>query len=324
MASAEFALIHRYFDRPQPGVPLAVGDDCALVRATPGQELAVSTDTLVAGVHFFPDVAPASLGHKALAVNLSDLAAMGATPRWFTLALTLPQIDEPWLAAFANGLHALADAANIRLIGGDTTRGPLSLTLTVLGEVPQRSALRRDAARAGDEVWISGTLGDAALALKLLQAQGTQAAIDSGLRKRLEQPVPRLALGQALRGIAHAAIDVSDGVLADLGHICERSGLQAVLRSEAIPLSQTLRQHMRTGIDWQTVLAGGDDYELCFTAPRAMHAAVLEAGRAIDVAVTCIGEMQAQDTGRSAVTVLDDQGRALSLAAAGFDHFQNS
>jgi thiamine-monophosphate kinase len=319
MASAEFALIHRYFDRPQQGVPLAVGDDCALLQATAGQQLAISTDTLVCGVHFFPDVEPAALGHKALAVNLSDLAAMGATPRWFTLAITLPQIDEPWLAEFARGLHALSDAANIRLVGGDTTRGPLSLTLTVLGEVPSGQALRRDAARAEDEIWVSGTLGDAAMALKLLREQGTRADIDACLRACLERPSPRLALGEALRGVAHAAIDISDGLLADLGHICERSGLAATVQLALLPLSDEFRNAAGTELPWPLVWAGGDDYELCFTAPMSAREAVLAAGRVAGVPVTCIGRMLAGQ----GVQVVDAGGNPVRIAQAGFDHFQS-
>lgn len=328
MASAEFALIHRFFDRPQPDVPLAVGDDCALLKPGAGQQLAVSTDTLVSGVHFFAGVDPFALGHKALAVNLSDLAAMGATPRWFTLALTLPGIDEAWIGRFAQGLNSLADAAGIRLVGGDTTRGPLSLTLTVLGEVPDGLALRRDGARAGDDIWVSGTLGDAALALKLLGDTGPAAPIEPALRQRLERPEARVDLGVALRGVAHAAIDLSDGLLADLGHVCSRSGLGATLCLADLPLSGFLRTHLAGAPDWPLVLAGGDDYELCFTAPSSRRDEVQAAAGSAKVSVTRIGEMRPEasraDLTRPDILVVDALGKALDIPSRGYDHFASS
>ncbi|MDP1636422.1 MAG: thiamine-phosphate kinase, partial [Gallionellaceae bacterium] len=217
---SEFDLIKRFFTRPAPGAILGVGDDAALLRVGEGMELAVSTDMLVSGTHFLPDADPFLLGHKALAVNLSDLAAMGATPRWATLAIALPSADEDWLRRFSDGFFVLADEFGVELVGGDTTRGPLNLCVTIMGEVPQGRALRRDGAQAGDDIWISGTLGDAALGLAQLQGK---TVLPDDMRERclaaLQQPQPRIALGMALRGIAHSAIDISDGLLADLGHI---------------------------------------------------------------------------------------------------------
>lgn len=325
MKSPEFDLIARHFMRgdsaPAGGVILGVGDDCALLHASDGCELAVSTDTLVSDVHFYPDVHPARLGHKALAVNLSDLAAMGAKPCWFTLALTLPAVDHAWLSAFASGLFSLADVANIRLVGGDTTRGPLSITVTVMGEVPSGAALRRDGAAAGDEIWVSGTLGDAALGLAAKQGR---AAMDDAHRRfatdRLEQPSPRLALGLALRGLASSAIDLSDGLVADLGHICERSGLAANIRNADVPLSECVRAVADGALRLQLALAGGDDYELCFTAAPGAHANIRKAGDALDLPLTCIGQMLPGD----GVRILDAEGRELSLPTSGFDHFSSA
>lgn len=323
MTSPEFDLIARHFTRaddvPAGGVLLGVGDDCALLQAEPDFALAVSTDTLVSGIHFFPDVDPARLGHKALAVNLSDIAAMGASPRWFTLALTLPEVNHVWLSGFSRGLFSLADAANIRLVGGDTTRGPLSISLTVLGQVPRGEALRRDGARAGDDIWVSGTLGDAALGLQIVR---DGIVIDGITRQlpvdRLELPTPRLTLGVALRGLATAAIDVSDGLLADLGHICARSRLGANIRAAQLPCSAALQALGNGAQRWRLALTGGDDYELCFTAPPERHANIREVSAALGLPLTCIGEMR---TGEG-VVVRDASGEALTFAATGFDHFR--
>lgn len=321
LPSPEFALIARYFTRQAAGaagVVLGVGDDCALVRPASGSELAVSTDTLVAGVHFFADVDASRLGHKALAVNLSDLAAMGATPRWFTLALTLPAIDGPWLEKFSRGLFALADEASIALVGGDTTRGPLSIGITVLGESIPGKALRRDRARDGDDVWVSGTLGDAALGLRVLQGTAElgsphrEACID-----RLERPAPRIELGKQLISIAHAAIDVSDGLVADLGHLCERSGVGATIRIADLPLSAAMLSAADPALRTQCALAGGDDYELCFSASASARDAVAAVGTRLGVRVTRIGTMHA-GTG---VTAIDADGKPHALQSAGFDHF---
>lgn len=320
--SPEFDLIARHFakhgaDR-SAGVMLGVGDDCALLSPAPGSVLAVSTDTLVAGVHFFADVDPARLGHKSLAVNLSDLAAMGAAPRWFTLALTLPAIDHVWLAAFARGLFDLANTANIRLVGGDTTRGPLSMTLTVLGEAPSDQALRRDGAKEDDDIWVSGTLGDAALGLAIRQDRYVALDADRHLAiDRLELPTPRNNLGLALRGLATAAIDISDGLLADLGHLCERSALGANIRLAQVPMSDSMRGLEDESIRRGFILSGGDDYELCFTAPHTAHANIRELQEQLGLPLTCIGTMRSGQ----GVTVLDESGLPVSLAVGGFDHF---
>ena len=314
----EFDLIAKYFTRPVVRASLGVGDDCALIHVAPGCELAISTDTLVSGTHFFPDADAFKLGHKALAVNLSDLAAMGATPRYATLALTLPAVDEAWLDAFSRGFFKLADDAGIELIGGDTTRGPLSMTLTVFGEVPAGKALRRDAAQSGDDIWVSGSLGGAALALKHLQ--GVLVLKPDILERALERlhlPAPRNALGCALVDVAHSAIDISDGLVADLGHLCERSGLAAVVEWPSVPLSSTL---LSAGAEFHVscALAGGDDYELCFTAAENRRLDIDAIAATTGVALTRIGKMQA---GNSQVSVRDERGAPMNVAVGGFDQF---
>jgi thiamine-monophosphate kinase len=317
---SEFELIARYFDRPQAPdnvVKLGVGDDCALLAPPPGQTLAISTDMLVEGRHFFAGADPEKLGHKALAVNLSDLAAMGAKPMAFTLALSLPSADENWLAGFARGLFALADAEGIRLIGGDTTRGPLNLCITAMGSVPVDEALRRDAAKNGDDLWVSGTLGDARLALEVLQGNLTLTpALLSLAEERLHRPTPRCALGMALRGIAHAAIDVSDGLLGDLGHLLARSQLGAEIDVASLPAGSALSQQPA---DQQTdyVLNGGDDYELCFTAPPEQRDAVLSAAAAANTPVTRIGRLKLG----AGIQILDTVGKSLPFTSQSFDHF---
>jgi thiamine-monophosphate kinase len=317
---SEFELIARYFDRPQAPddvVKLGVGDDCALLQPPPGQTLAISSDMLVEGRHFFKGADPEKLGHKALAVNLSDLAAMGAKPMAFTLALALPSADENWLAGFARGLFALADAEGIRLIGGDTTRGSLNLCITVMGSVPEDEALRRDAAKAGDDLWVSGTLGDARLALEVLQGKlALTPALLALAEDRLHRPTPRCALGMALRGIAHAAIDVSDGLLGDLGHLLARSQLSADIHAASLPAGPALAQQPA---DKQTdyMLNGGDDYELCFTAPPEQRDAVLSAAASAKTPVTRIGRLK-PGTG---IQILDATGSALAFTSQSFDHF---
>ncbi len=315
----EFDLIAKYFTRPAKNAALGVGDDCALVNVTRGCELAISTDTLLSGVHFFADADPFKLGHKALAANLSDLAAMGAIPRYVTLALTLPSIDATWLEAFSRGFFALANAAGVELIGGDTTRGPLSMTLTVLGEVDAGKALRRDRARTDDDIWVSGTLGDAALALRHLRKE---IVLSSGhvepVLSRLHMPTPRNSLGVALLECAEAAIDVSDGLIADLGHICERSSLAATLAWALVPQSPALMS-APLALRQACALAGGDDYELCFTANENQRAAIEAVSASCGIALTRIGKMQA---GQPEVTVDDEHGAPIKIAAAGFDHFK--
>lgn len=317
----EFDLIARYFARPARRNPLGVGDDCALLQPGAGMQLAVSTDMLVEGRHFFAGADPRALGHKALAVNLSDLAACGAQPLACTLALALPRVDEPWLAAFSEGLFALADAHGCELVGGDTTRGPLTIGITVFGEVPAGQALLRSGAGAGDDLWVSGTLGDARLALEALQdmAPLPGAALDAA-RERLDRPQPRVALGVALRGIATAAIDVSDGLLGDLGHVLKRSGVGAEVEAACAPgLLAALRQGLSLPPERveELVFAGGDDYELAFTAPPAQREAVQAAASRAGVPVTRIGRI----TDAPGLRLLDSQGRPLTRRFASFDHF---
>ncbi len=317
---SEFDLIARFFTRqPRAGgaVTLGVGDDCALLMPTAGELLAVSTDMLVEGRHFFAGTDPEALGHKTLAVNLSDLAAMGARPVAFTLALALPTADASWLERFARGLLTLADAHGIELVGGDTTRGPLNLCVTVFGSVPTTHALRRDGAGKDDDIWVSGSLGDARLALEALQGKHMLTPERLALaRPRLDRPQPRNALGLALRGISTAAIDISDGLLGDLGHILERSGGGAVLNADALPCGDALSSEpVARRRDF--ALNGGDDYELCFTAPAARRADVTAAAQLAGVPVTCIGRRTA-DAG---IRVLDHNGIAIAVHAASFDHF---
>jgi len=318
----EFELIAQFFSGPagrRPGrAPLGIGDDCALLACAPGHELAISTDMLVAGRHFFDDVDPASLGWKTLAVNLSDLAAMGARPLAFTLALALPAVDERWLAAFAGGLFDCAAAFDCELVGGDTTRGPLNLCVTVFGEVAAGRALRRGAAQVGDEVWVSGSLGGAALALQRLLAS---TSIDAGLRHLLERPTPRVALGQALAGVAHAAIDVSDGLAQDLGHILAASHCGAELRCDALPFAAELVDEP-VGERIRLALSGGDDYELCFTAAADRRADVVRAGAASDTVVTRIGTVVAGHGLRVVDANGADSGSVAPALTTGFDHFR--
>ena len=328
-AMGEFDLIARYFTRPTPRAVLGVGDDCALLQPKPGTQLAISSDMLVEGRHFFAAADPFALGHKALAVNLSDLAACGATPLAFTLALALPDVNETWLQGFSQGLLALADAHGCELVGGDTTQGPLNICITVFGEVPvvngKSQALLRSGARAGDDVYVSGTLGDARLALDALR--GTlvlPADLLAQARLRLEQPTPRVALGQALRGVATAALDLSDGLLGDLGHLLKASGVGATLdTSIAIELiAACAHPACTTGLislkkQLECVLAGGDDYELAFTAPPAARQAVLAAARLAETPVTRMGRIDAEP----GLRLVDAQGQRLSGHYSSFDHF---
>jgi thiamine-monophosphate kinase len=316
----EFELIRRFFERPALRSPLGVGDDCALLQPAAGMQLAVSTDLLVEGRHFLSTVDPARLGHKALAVNLSDLAACGARPLAFTLALSLPQADEAWLQAFASGLLDLADRHGCELVGGDTTRGPLAICITVFGEVPVGQALLRSGARAGDDLWVSGTTGDARLALEVFRGtMSVPAPVFEAARERMERPTPRIALGQALRGIATAAIDVSDGLVGDLGHVLRRSGVGArIERSAALQLLAAdpgaLPDAERR---LELALAGGDDYELLFTAPPAARARVEAAAGGSDTRVTRIGTIEPQP----GLRLVDEAGRLIDRHYASFDHF---
>jgi thiamine-monophosphate kinase len=326
MPLGEFDLIRRHFDRPVQRQPLGVGDDCALLAPAPGQQLAVSTDLLVEGRHFLSTVAPQALGHKALAVNLSDLAACGAEPMAYTLSLALPRVDDAWLSAFASGLHALADAHGIELVGGDTTAGPLTIGITVMGQVPPGQALLRSGARPDHVIWVSGWPGRARLWLDAvrgtLRLEG--ASFEAG-RLAMEYPQPRVGLGLALRGVASSAIDLSDGLLGDLGHVLARSGEAS---GSAAPLGARIDAHRLprhpalSGLPEDTVLgcllAGGDDYELLFTAPPSQEAAILAAARQADVAVHAIGQV----VETAGVEVRDGAGRLLNGRWSGFDHFQ--
>lgn len=322
----EFDLIARYFTRPARRAALGVGDDCALWAAlAPGMQLAVSSDMLVEGRHFFAGTDARRLGHKALAVNLSDLAACGARPLAFTLALALPQMDTTWLEGFSGGLLALADAHDCELIGGDTTQGPLNICITVMGEVPAGQALLRSGAQPGDGIYVSGTLGDARLALEALQGRvHLSPDILAAAQQRLEAPTPRTALGQALCGIATSALDVSDGLLGDLGHILRASGVGAcidtaitskLIATSAYPIRA--RGRLESEFIRQCTLAGGDDYELAFTAAPTAHAAVLAAAHASATPVARIGTIEATP----GLRLIDEDGQPLAQRYASFDHF---
>jgi len=319
MSLGEFDLIAKYFDRPARRAALGVGDDCALLQPTPGMQLAVSTDALVEGRHFLSTVPPERLGHKALAVNLSDLAACGARPLGFTLALAMPRVDERFLAGLARGLFALADRFEIELVGGDTTAGPLNLTLTVFGEVPPGQALLRSGARPGDELYVSGTLGDARLALEAFRGRCALAGdAFEAARRAMECPEPRVALGIALRGIASAAIDLSDGLVGDLSHVLQRSGVGATLWLDRLPRSALLAAQP-PALQQECLLAGGDDYELLFTAPPAQREAVQAAARAAGVPVACVGRIEAEP----GLRIVDAQSQPVAAPLQGFDHFKS-
>ena len=323
VALGEFDLIARYFTRaPRAAdVALGIGDDAALIAPGPGQQLVLTTDMLVAGRHFHADVDPARLGHKTLAVNLSDLAAMGARPRFALLACAFPENDPDWLAAFADGFFALADRHGVDLIGGDTTRGPLNLCVTAIGEVPAGAALTRSGARPGDDVYVSGTLGDAALALA---AMGGHVSLPEdafeACRQRLELPEPRVALGLALRGVASSAIDVSDGLVGDLGHIVERSGVGARIDVARLPASPWLAAMLKDGRRspaLSCLLAGGDDYELCFTAANPQRERIAALAASLGLALTRIGKI----TATGGFTVRDETGAAMKALPRAYDHF---
>jgi len=316
----EFDLIDKYFKRPVTRNALGIGDDCALLAPAAGMQLAVSSDMLVEGRHFLSTVEPSRLGHKALAVNLSDLAACGAHPLAFTLALSMPQADEAWLEPFSRGLLALADEYACELVGGDTTRGPLTICITVFGEVPRGRALLRSGARAGDDIYVSGTLGEARLALEAFRGTvSLPADAFEAARTRMEQPTPRVALGEALRGVATAAIDVSDGLLGDLGHILRGSAVGARIDTGVAAglmnpvCAAVLEEEQRL----EYVLAGGDDYELLFTAAASHRDSVLAAARQAGIAVTRIGSIEAA----AGLRLVDAAGRPLERRYGSFDHF---
>jgi thiamine-monophosphate kinase len=325
---SEFDIIRSFFTRSAPATVLGIGDDAALIRPAPGMELAISTDMLVSGRHFFEDVDPYKLGHKSLAVNLSDMAAMGARPRWATLSLALPesvvQKDESWLRAFADGFFALAHVHQVDLIGGDTTNGPLNICVTIIGEAPEGKALRRSGARAGDDIWVSGYLGEAALALayrkkKIMpEPSEVETAEVEVLMAALEMPIPRVELGQRLIGLAHSAIDISDGLLADLGHILGCSRVAAVVRIDQMLRSSAMEKHFPHPLAIECLLAGGDDYELCFTVPKSERTNVELLSREEGIPLTRIGSIEEG----AGLVVLDSAGRTVTTRVKGYDHFQ--
>ncbi len=319
MALGEFNLIERYFSRQagRDDVALAVGDDAALLRPKPGQALVVSVDTLLSGVHFPESTAPADIGYKALAVNLSDLAAMGAEPAWVTLALTLPEADPDWLAGFSAGFFELAQRHDVALVGGDTCHGPLSVTVQIMGWAPPEQTLKRSGARVGDGIYVTGCIGDAGLGLRLAQGGIEPVEGDDYFIRRLNRPTPRIGAGLALRGIASAAIDVSDGLAADLGHILDQSGVAAVIDVAALPVASRLKAQAPSRW-WQWPLTAGDDYELCFTVAAANEARLSAALGEIDCPFTRIGEIEA---GRGLSLRLED-GRRLEMNSQGYRHFE--
>lgn len=320
-APGEFDLIARIRARcpERDDVRLGIGDDSALLQPPMGELLAITSDTLNSGVHFPAMTDAEAVGHKALAVNLSDLAAMGARPLWCTLALCLPGSDADWLDAFLDGFLALAQAHGIALVGGDTTQGPLSICVTAIGSVRDGQALRRDGARPGDDVWLTGTVGDAAAGLLLARNPDTLGQPDdvAFLRERLDRPTPRVAAGIALRGLASAAIDVSDGVLADLGHVLDASGLGAEVQLERVPTSPALAACVPEPGRRVLQLSGGDDYELCFTAAPAQRGQVVATLEALDLAVARIGTC----TEATGMRVIDADGQPWQPPGTGYRHF---
>lgn len=316
----EFNLIHQYFTRPTRHTELGVGDDAALISVTSGMELAVSADMLVAGTHFFVDCNPYQLGWKSLAVNISDMAAMGATPKWATLAIALPEVNEAWLAEFSRGFFACAEMFNVDLIGGDTTRGALTISVQIMGEVLIGQAIKRSGAKVGDDIWVSGNLGDAALALAHMQGKLTlQEATFASCAKALHTPQPRVALGMALRGLANSAIDISDGLLADLGHILEYSNVGATLQLSCIPHSNYFHAQLvaAESSTLNMLLAGGDDYELCFTASAGKHTDILQLSESLALPLACIGSI---NDGKGLI-VHGWNNEILEIKKTGFDHF---
>lgn len=313
----EFDLINRYFKRPPRRAGLGVGDDCALLQVEPGTHLAISSDTLVEGCHFLSSVRPERLGHKALAVNLSDLAACGARPLAFTLALAIPRSDSAFLDQFSTGLFRLADEHDCELIGGDTTAGPLTISITVIGEVPVGTALLRSGALPGDDIYISGQPGHARMALEVFRVNlHLQNARFEFVRMAMETPIPRVGLGVALRGVASSAIDVSDGVRGDMGHILDCSSVGATIDVDALPLSDLLRE-LPKPLQRQFLLCGGDDYELLFTARSSLRKEVADAARDAQTPVTHIGFIERA----AGLRLVDGSGRPVPDTYSGFDHF---
>lgn len=319
---SEFELIARHFARPTPGAVLGPGDDCALIAPSAGCELAITTDMLVEGTHFLPDTDPEGLGWKTLAVNLSDLAAMGATPRWVLLAGSLPAADEAWLAAFARGFFTLAARHGVDVIGGDTTRGPRNFCVTAIGELPSGRALRRDRAGAGDDLWVSGVPGRAALGLRHLFGEIALPEPDLAVcLAALHRPIPRLRLGLALRDLASAAIDVSDGLLGDLRHILARSHLSATVEPFLLPRPLAPAAEVDATAIMRAQLAGGDDYELIFTAPPSCREALAALASALDLPLTRFGQLFAPTAHAGEIRLIDADGEPIEFSLSGYDHF---
>lgn len=322
---SEFNLIQQYFTRPSPQADLGVGDDAALVRVSEGNQLVISTDMSVAGTHFLHDCAPYNIGWKALAVNVSDMAAMGAQPKWATLAISLPEVNQDWLAEFSRGFFACANSFNIDLIGGDTTRGPLNISVTILGEAPAGKALKRSGAQVGDDIWVSGQLGSAALGLAHLQGkvQLTNKLVNEldTCLKALNTPSPRTALGLALRGVATSCIDVSDGLLADLGHILQASNLGAAIDLEKIPCIELLKNNLDHPQFQELLIVGGDDYELCFTAPQTKREEINALSKQLNLQISLIGKTRIASISNTSGLQVDYKNNQITLLKQGFDHF---
>ncbi|MCB5191360.1 thiamine-phosphate kinase [Methylobacillus arboreus] len=316
--ASEFDLIKRYFNRPHEAAILGVGDDAALIKVSAGMELAISADMMIANTHFYPDTSPWLIGWKSLAVNISDMAAMGAQPRWATLAIALPRSDENWVAKFAEGFFACADRFGVALIGGDTTRGPLAISVQIMGETPPGASLLRSNAQPGDNIWVSGPLGDAALALAAIQGHYRLTHDElADCSKALHQPQPRVHLGLALRGLAHSALDISDGLLADLGHILERSTVGAEIWLQQIPTSETVSAYSHEPLVQKLILTGGDDYELCFTASANHRDRITHITRGLGLNAAVIGNI----TQEQQLIVRGMDNKPLTLKEHGFDHF---
>lgn len=316
-ATSEFELIRRHFSRPCSHTALAGGDDAALLQPRAGMQFAVSTDMLVAGTHFFADTDPAGLGWKALAVNVSDLAAMGAEPRWALLSLALPAADEAWVAAFADGFYGCASRYGVDLAGGDTTRGPLNLSITIIGEVPPGQAVTRGGGRPGDDLWVSGQPGRAALGLAMLRGQFRPDRDGEHCLDALHRPRPRVELGLALRGVASAMLDVSDGLLGDLGHILEQSRCGAIVELDRLPAAALLATGADPVLAQRCLLRGGDDYELLFSAPPAQRTTLAGLSQRLALPLTRIGRL----TEPGSLLLRHADGRFEPAAAAGYDHF---
>lgn len=318
---SEFDLINRFF-KPEAvhrdDVKLGIGDDCAILDIPHGKQLCVSTDTLIAGVHFPDTTSARDIGHKALAVNLSDLAAMGAEPAWVSLALTLPEYNPEWLQGFIDGFNDLASRYNVSLIGGDTTRGHLTITVQVFGLIKEGQAMRRDRAHADQLIYVTGTLGDAGLGLHQVMGQINQSSLDYCVQ-RLNRPEPRIDIARELVNLSDCAIDISDGLIADLGHILERSQCGAELQLQDIPLSDEVKRYYGEQIDWCQILGAGDDYELCFTCDENKAASLQTLARKQGIAITCIGRV----TTGSDIICVDANGNVLDIQNMGYNHFND-